>query len=81
MILPTKHLRTNRSLLGIGADVLRLLDEPKTISRLWDEFKTLRGDWASARVPFDWFVLAIDLLYLVDAVHISRGRLTRRTKA
>lgn len=44
MILPTKHLREDRTLLAIGADVLRLLGESKTVSRLWDDFQRWRAD-------------------------------------
>ena len=39
MILPTKRITAERALLGIGAEVLRLLEEPKTVSRLWNEYK------------------------------------------
>jgi len=82
MILPTKHLEPERSLLGVGADCLRLLDRPKTISRLWDDYKTLRtGSWlGSSRVTFDWFVLALDFLYCIGAVRSIDGVLQRTTR-
>lgn len=80
MILPTKHLQHDRALLAVGADILALTDEPKTVSRLWDEFQKRRaGRPRTVAVGFDWFVLGIDLLFLVGAVEFDRGRL-RRTK-
>ncbi|NVJ09582.1 hypothetical protein HUW63_30700 [Myxococcus sp. AM001] len=79
MILPTKGIRADRALLSVGADVLRLLDEPKTVSRIWDE---VRSAWSmregASRLSFDWFVLALDLLYVLGAVDMEQGRLARR---
>ncbi len=43
MILPTKGIQADRALLAVGADILRLLDEPKTVSRLWDEMRAYRN--------------------------------------
>ncbi len=79
MILPTKHLPLERSLLAIGADILRSLDEPKTVSRLWDETKQRRtGSWrGSAELTFDWYLLALDLLFALGAVDLERGQMRR----
>ncbi|MCK6685616.1 MAG: hypothetical protein L6R30_24720 [Thermoanaerobaculia bacterium] len=82
MILPTKRIAEDRALLTIGGRVLALLDEPKTVSQVWDE---LSGRTAtaltSAHLTFDWFVLALDLLYALGAVTYDRGRLARVTLA
>ena len=77
MILPTKHLSLNKSLIGIGADVLRILDQPMSVSRLWDELKQVRSRSESLRISFDWFILTLDLLFVVGAVEYQRGRVTR----
>jgi hypothetical protein len=37
MILPTKRLGIERAMLTVGAEILELLTEPKTVSRLWEE--------------------------------------------
>lgn len=75
MILPTKGIEADRALLAVGRDILQLLDEAKTVSRLWEEVREQRiGD---ARLTFDWFVLAMDLLYLLGLVDLDRGRVTR----
>ena len=80
MILPTKRLSIESSLLGVGADILRLLHEPKSISRLWDELKNLRAvlDVRGERLTFEWFVLSLDLLFLAELVRLEHGVLIRR---
>lgn len=78
MILPTKHLRPDRALIAVGADILGLLREPKTLSRLWEEFRLLRSRRAGvAPVTYEWFVLAIDLLFLLNAVRFEKGQLQK----
>lgn len=76
MILPSKHLSEDRALITIGAEVLKLLTEPKTVSRLWTEVKRE----ADAAITYDWFVLGLDVLYAIGLVEFSRGRVAR-TKA
>jgi hypothetical protein len=54
--------------------VLHLLNEPKTISRLWTEIR-IKSD--TSLLTYDWFVLALDLLYTLNAVEFEKGRLRR----
>lgn len=75
MILPTKGIDADRALLAVGGEILRLLDEPKTVSRLWDELREERR--GASRMTFDWFVLSMDLLYALGLVQLDRGRLSR----
>lgn len=80
MILPSKHLWSDRTLLGVGHELLGCLQEPKTVSRLWDEIRAARGDRAKgAPINYDWFVLSLDLLFLIGAVELDRGLVRRRT--
>ncbi len=80
MILPTKRLGQDRALLTVGGEILGLLDEPKTVSRVWEEFKRQRGTPPdTAPVTFDWFVLALDFLHALRAVEWERGRLRKGT--
>ena len=44
MILPSKQLPTDRSLLLVGAEVLIALHEPKTISRVWTDLRADRAN-------------------------------------
>jgi hypothetical protein len=78
MILPTKHLSEDRALLGVGAEILRLLDSPKTVSRLWDELKHIKnGRLSSPSFTYDWFILSLNLLYTLNAIELERGRVRR----
>lgn len=78
MILPTKRVPEDRALLTVGAEVLGLLDEPKTVSRVWDELKRSRGDRVnSTPITYDWFVMSLDLLYTMRAIELTNGRLRK----
>ncbi|HEY0512923.1 MAG TPA: ABC-three component system middle component 6 [Thermoanaerobaculia bacterium] len=78
MILPTKGLAADRALLSVGAEVLRRLDRPKTVSRLWEQIRQRKSSLLET-IPYDWFLLALDMLYLWGAVDFEDGRL-RRTR-
>ena len=74
MILPTKHIRPERALLTVGGDILGSLREPMTVSRLWDEQRARWGQAADpAPINYDWFILTLDLLYMVGAIELDRG--------
>lgn len=78
MILPTKHITPERALLTIGAEILGCLREPMTVSRIWDELRKRRGETAKpSAITYDWFVLALDLLFLVKAVELNSGLLRK----
>ncbi len=80
MILPSKHLSHDRALLTIGARILQDLALPKTVSALWEELRlqNTAGRYDLPSLRYDGFVLAIDLLFLIGAVEIHDGLLTRR---
>lgn len=77
MILPTKHLNQDRALLGVGAEILCLLTEPKTVSRLWDELKSTKKKVDSCSLTYDWFVLALDFLFTSNAIELEKGLIRR----
>lgn len=74
MILPTKHVSTERSLLGLGALLLRALDIPRTVTALWHKVREIPEVGS-----FDRFVLALDLLYAMGAVDLNEGLIRKRT--
>ena len=81
MILPTKHIPPDKALLTIGSHILKKLDRKKTVSALWEDILT---DNANDRtnvpdISYDWFVLALDMLYTIDAIEIYEGLLNRKT--
>jgi len=75
MILPGKHLKQDRALLGIGSEILAALEQEQTISELWERVQDGRGDHANP-LSFDWFVLSLSFLYAIDAIEYDRGILT-----
>jgi len=75
MILPTKGVHPRQALITLGADILRSLTEAKTVSRLWDDFRKERA--AGGNVTFDWFVLSLDLLFVLGTIEFERGRVRR----
>lgn len=80
MILPSKHLPQDRALLTVGADVLTFLAHPKTVSALWEELNRRDGGLAATprRITYDWFLLALDLLYALGAIELESGLVARR---
>lgn len=72
MILPTKHITYDLSLIGISSGLLRKLDRPQTVSLLWQSFQS-----PERQVTFNSFILALDFLYLSGALDIVDGLLTR----
>ena len=78
MVLPTRHIRPDRSLVGLGGEVIAALERPMTMSKLWDTIRRRRSaDNAEAVVDYRWFVLALDLLYTIHAIELERGVIRR----
>jgi len=71
MILPTKGIGPDKALLSVGAIILRDLNEPKTVSRLWADLR--RVEEGPPDLTFDWFVLALDLLFLMGTLNYDGG--------
>jgi hypothetical protein len=66
MILPTKHLELDKSLLAIGGRILNALPRPRTITSTWEE---VRRDYEG--LPFESFALALTFLYTIGAVEMT----------
>lgn len=82
MITPTKGVRTDRSLLYIGGQILSNLDEPTTVSAAWESLARKRTQQGQdTTLTFDWYVLALDLLYALGAVRLSNGLITKVIKS
>lgn len=82
MILPSKHLSQDRALLTVGARLLAHLAEPKTVSALWEEVvrhSAASGENKRLALRYDAYVLALDLLFLVGAIELQDGLLSRKT--
>jgi hypothetical protein len=77
MILPTKHLREQRALITIGAEIITLLRKPRTVNSLWNAIKAEKSQ-EKRSIPYDWFVLTLDFLYAIDAIDMGDGLIRRR---
>lgn len=80
MILPSKHLQQDRALLTVGAHVLTYLVRPKTVSALWEELNKHEAGVAvmPRKITYDWFLLALDLLYAMGTIELESGLVARR---
>jgi hypothetical protein len=76
VILPTKHLPTERTLLAGAGFLIDQLDARPTVSSLWEAARD-----HPALTTFDRFVLALDLLYTLDVAALEEGRLVRAPDA
>lgn len=82
MILPSKHLPQDRALLTVGGHVLTFLARPKTVSALWEELNKYEASLTTTtprRITYDWFLLALDLLYALGTIELDSGLVARRT--
>lgn len=80
MILPSKGISPDRSILGIGGDLLDMMDAPIGVSTLWVRYMKRRKRLGlEAPVTFDWYVLALDFLFMIGAIGLDdKGRLVKR---
>ncbi|GAB4383792.1 MAG: hypothetical protein Kow00121_46250 [Elainellaceae cyanobacterium] len=72
MILPTKHISTRNSLLGVGATILEHLNYPRTVTSLWNAVSKL-----PEVATFERFVLTLDILYMIGAIEMQEGLLRK----
>lgn len=72
MILPTKHINVQNSVIGISAFLLTQLEQPQSISSLWDNVREV-----PEIATFERFTLALDLLYMIGAIEYTNNRLRR----
>lgn len=74
MILPSKGISRERSLIGIGSFILANIDTPRSSSELWHSYNK---DQSSGYISFEWFCLAISLLFSMGLVDVIGGLLGR----
>lgn len=75
MILPSKHISEGQALVGVGAALLIELQRPHTVTSLWEAVRALPSIGT-----FERYVLALDLLYLMDAIELDGGMIQRRAQ-
>ncbi len=72
MILPSKHISQDQALIGVGAILLKEIDQPQTVTSLWE---TVREEDAIG--TFERFVLALDMLHIVGAISLENSLIVR----
>lgn len=72
MIVPTKHLKPQDSLLAAGGVVLQELRRPCSVSDLWSE---LRDN--SVVATYERLILALDLLFVLGVIEYTDGVISR----
>jgi len=73
MILPTKHIRISESLIGLGGYIIKLLNEPMTIDRLWFKYSKYNNDKFPAYHSFDNIILTLNLLFIMGIIDINEN--------
>lgn len=75
--MPTKHIKTENALIGVGGEILSLLEHDKTVSRLFHDLQEQRRLNELATIHFDWFLLAADFLFTTGAIRFEAGLLKK----
>lgn len=79
MITPTKGIAPERSLLAVGAQILNVIDRPLTVSQAWNELRRWRiENGHESPVSFDWFALALDIVFALGLVEFRGETLVLR---
>lgn len=76
MILPDRNIAPDRALLTISGMIFDRLAQPATVSRLWDEIRELHK---RRPIAYVWFLLSVDLLFVLDLVWFDQDGLLRRS--
>lgn len=81
MILPSKHLSPDRAIISVASEIFELIGKRSTVSSVWNEFQNkCKAGMRQDDIPYDWFILSLDFLFLIGAIEGSNGRLTRTSK-
>ena len=79
MIVPTKGINPHRALVTIGGEIVGTLEQPMTVSRLWITIRDRHNQSPDTKIGFDWYILALDLLFSIDAVRLGEDNFLVRT--
>jgi ABC-three component (ABC-3C) system Middle Component 6 len=72
MIMPSKYLREDEALIGVGAALIPLVEKDGNLSALWESAKKV-----DAIGNFERFILALDLLYLLGLIDLRNNEIVR----
>ncbi len=71
MILPSKHISEEQTILGVGAVLLLQLEAPQTITSLWEKVRNNKNVGT-----FERFILALDFLHITGVICLSHGMIS-----
>lgn len=71
-ILPTKYIKQKDTLLYSGAVLLNELNNPKSVSELWQNTKEF-----DCIITFERFVATLDMLHIIGLVDLKKGKLVK----
>jgi hypothetical protein len=78
MILPTKGIAPQHAVMTVAANALRVHADGMTPSELWRALKAWRSlNGLDPVVSYEWFVLALDVLFVAGAVSMEGGRIVK----
>ena len=81
MIVPTKGVHPNKAMLTVGSQIVNILNEPMTVSKLWTSIRDIRSMNEESPIGFDWFVLSLDLVKILGLIDLEAdGYLIRRVR-
>lgn len=72
MILPTKFIEEEDTLLRVGIDLLGILGKEKKITNLWDKSKDI-----PSIETYERFILGLDLLFCFGLVDLQEDLVIR----
>ena len=77
MILPTKHLRNESSLIYVGGIIQNILTlKSMSVDQLWHSTKASYNTCTHGHdITYDWFVLALSMLYEIGNISFVDGRI------
>lgn len=81
MILPSKGVPASKALITVGGEVLGILgDSSLSVSGLWRQLTEQRKVAEKTGISYDWFILSLDLLYILGAIRVTGQGLIRRVQ-
>jgi hypothetical protein len=72
MIMPSKYLKEDEALVGVGGILLQSIGGRRNISNLWEDIKINH-----ALATFERFILALDFLFLLGLIDIKDNEIIR----
>lgn len=75
MILPTKYLNSDETLLGVGNFIIKNVSSNVSLSTLWERVKKNENVYS-----FERFLLALDMLFIIGIIDLDNENNIIRVK-